>query len=171
MGCCVALTGFIRDCENSIGGIRRAWAACYDEAGKPTVTNDQISAIPNPNIWVEYEFRKQTGSVTQTITRDDTTGSLYYSSDIVLQFTKQETPKRLEINAIASSDTSWIIEDNNGKYWYFGYFYPVTLSDGTAETGTVFDDLNGYNITLNVIENELAYEVTQSAMEAILNPE
>lgn len=175
MGCCRKLSGIIRDCDSNIGGITRAFIACFDSVQKPTVTADQISAIvgatgENPE-WHEYEFRKETGSVTTTITRDDANGSLYYESAIVLQFTKQETSKRLEINAIAVGDIAVIIEDNNGKFWYFGFDYPVTLGDGTAETGTAFADLNGYNITLNDLSKELPYELSAAAIAQLTGDE
>lgn len=170
MGCCLTLSGITRGCESSIGGIRRAWAACADEAGSPTIANDMVSALPNASAWHEYEFEKQTGSFTTTITRSEENNSLFYSSDIVLRFSKQETSKRLEIIAIASSDTHWIIEDNNGKYWYFGQYSGVKLSDGTGETGIAFEDFNGYNITLNDLSNVMPYEVSETAMNAILNP-
>jgi hypothetical protein len=163
-GCCIALTGITRDCDNSVGGIRRAWGACFDDVQSPTVTDGMITAIiGGATAWSLYEFRKETGSATSTFTRDDATGSLYYSTDIVFQFSKLETSKRIEINAIAQSDTAWIIEDNNGRFWYFGYFSPVTLSDGTAETGTAFADFNGYNVTLNDLSRELPYEVSATA--------
>lgn len=167
-GCCVTLSGLIRNCENNIGGIKRAWGACYDEVTAPTVADEMITTIPETAPWKLYEFRKETGSVTTTITRDNANGSLYYSSDIVFQFAKQETVKRIEINAIAQGDTVWIVEDNNGKYWYFGFDFPVNLSDGTAETGTAFADFNGYNITLNDVQKQLPYEIAASAMSGIL---
>lgn len=168
MGCCIAFTGVTKDCGSSIGGIKRAWGACFDNVGKPTIANDMISAIPDTAQWHEFEFRRQTGSVTTTITRDDTNGTLYYESAIVLQFTKQETAKRLEINALAASDTSWIIQDENDNFWYFGFDNPVTLSDGTAETGTAWADFNGYNITLTDVSKLLPYQIEQEAMNEIL---
>lgn len=171
MGCCQALSGIARDCGNSIGGIKRAWAACYDQAQTPTVTGGQITAFPTGIEWHEYEFRRQTGSVTSTITRDDTSGTLYYENAIVLQFLKQETTKRIEINALAQSDTVWAIEDNNDKIWYLGFDFPVSLNEGTAETGTALGDFNGYNITLNDLSRELPYEVTGAAKDSLLNPE
>lgn len=171
MGCCQALTGITRDCENNVGGIRRAWGACFDDVTQPTPVGEQITTIPEPSAWKLYEFRKQTGSVTTTITNDDANGTSFYESAIVLQFAKQETSKRIEIMAIASGDTAWIIEDNNGLFWYFGYDFPVTISDGgTAETGTALADFNGYNITLDDMGRQLPFEVTKSAMEPILNP-
>lgn len=171
MGCCITFQGITRDCTSSIGGIKRAWGACYDEISTPTITDDMISLIPNPQAWKLFEFRNETGSVTTDYQQDDTTGSKYWESTIVFQFTKMETVKRLEINALAQSDTAWIIEDNNGRYWYFGYDDYVILTDGTAETGTARADLNGYNITLLDTSKDLPYEVSDTAMEAIINPE
>lgn len=168
MGCCITLTGIARDCGSSIGGIKRAWGACFDEVGTPTVTAEIITALGSTSGWKEFEFRKQTGSVTQTITNDAAIGSSYVESEIVFQFSKQETPKRIEINAIAQGDTAWIIQDNNDRYWYFGYDNPVNLSAGTAETGTNFADLNGYNITLSDLSKQLAYEVSASAMSSLI---
>lgn len=172
MGCCQTLTGFIRDCDANVGGIKRVWVGCFDNVQTPTVTNEEISAIVIPTEgWAEYEFRKQTGSFTETITTDQAIGSLYYESEIVLQFTKQETEKRIEIKALAVSDIAMIIEDNNGEFHYFGYFRPVTMSTGTIETGTAFADLNGYNLTFNSIENEPHYLLSQTAIDQLLGTE
>lgn len=169
--CCVQLSGIIRNCDNNIGGIKRAWGSCFDEAGIPTIADGMITALGDTTNWHLYEFRKETGSVTTTLTKDDTVGSLYYSSDIVFQFAKQETIKRIEVMAIAQGDTAWIIEDNNGQFWYFGLDFPVTLTDGTAETGTAFADFNGYNLTLNDVQRQLPYEIDPTAMQPIINPE
>lgn len=169
MGCCIALTGISRDCGSNIGGIKRAWGACHDDAGTPTLTSGVITALGSTSGWKEFEFRKQTGSVTQTVTNDLTVGSSYIESEITFQFTQQETSKRIEVDALSKSDTSWIIQDNNDRFWYFGFDYPVNMSAGTAETGTAFGDLNGYNITLSDTSKELAYEVSESAMSSLLS--
>lgn len=168
MGCCITLSGITRDCGSNIGGIKRAWGACHDEAGKPTLSSEMITALGSSNVWKEFEFRKQTGSVTQTITNDLTVGSSYVESEITFQFTQQETAKRIEIEAMAKGDTAWIIQDNNDRFWYFGFDYPVNMSAGTAETGTAFGDLNGYNITLSDTSKELAYEVSGTAMSSLI---
>lgn len=168
MGCCTTLTGIVRDCGSNIGGIKKAWAGCFDEVGKPTITEGKITALGNTTSWKEYEFRKQTGSFTQTMTNDTTTGTSYVESEIVLQFGRQETSKRLEITALSASETAWIIQDNNDRFWYFGYDYGVLLATGTGETGTALGDFNGYNITLNDTSKEFAYEVSSEAMAQLL---
>lgn len=170
MGCCATLTAIAKDCESNIGGIKRAWAACKDEVTTVTVSSsDVITEISPANVWVELEFNKQTSSFTSTFNRDDTAGTRYWETDIALQFNRLSTPKNIAINELVESDIVLIVEDNNGTFWYFGYDYEVTVTDGTAETGTAFSDLNGYNITLNDVSRRLAYEVSEEAMTAIIN--
>lgn len=171
MGCCETFSGIARDCDNGVGGIRRVWIACYDNVTGVTVTNNQISTItttPATGVFKEFQFRKQTGSVTQSWQLGDN-GTGYYEQTITLVFSKWETEKRIEINALAVSDLAVIVEDNNGIYWYFGKDFSVTLGTNEAETGTALGDFNGYTLTLIGTDKELAYEVTASAMTGIIS--
>lgn len=170
MGCICSFTGIPRDCSTSTGGIRRAWIGCYDEVSVTLdITKQKISEITAlADTFKEFVFRKQTGSVTSTVNKDDATGSLFFESEITLQFLKQETAKRIEIASLAVSDVVVIIEDSNGRFWYFGYTNPVNLSTGTAETGTAMGDFNGYNVTLLDQSAVMPYEVEASAMEEIM---
>lgn len=169
MACCVPLAGILRNCDASMGGIKRAWIACYNDVQPPTVTADKITKLNfTAGSFYEYEFKKETGSFTTTINPNDATGAVYYSTDIILQFAKQETAKRKEIAALAVGDLIVIIEDSNGLFWYFGYSYPVTMSAGTGETGTAFADFNGYNITLSDQSIVYPYEIDAAAMSGIL---
>ncbi|MCD8041518.1 MAG: hypothetical protein LUH10_00485 [Tannerellaceae bacterium] len=168
MGCCGLFSGIARDCDANVGGIKRAWIACYDAVTDKIVTNDQISVIKfDEGAFCEFQFRKQTGSVSQSYQLGDN-GTSYYEQTITFVFAKQETEKQIEINALAISDLVVIIEDNNGKFWYFGFDNPVTLSANEAESGTAFGDFNGYTVTLLGTDWQLAYEVTDTAMKSII---
>lgn len=170
MGCCTVLAGILKSCGAAIGGIKSAWIACADDVTGVTVTADQVSAIAaSAGAFKEFQFRKDTGNFTTTINSDTTTGTLNYTTDIVLQFLKQETAKRIEVQALAQSDLAVIVLDSNGTYWYFGDSYPVTLSAGTGETGTALADFNGYNVTLQDVNLHMPYEVTKAAMDTLLN--
>lgn len=162
MGCCKSIGGIARDCDASVGGIRKAWISCYDGV-TATVSDGMITAISGGD-FKAFEFKKQTGSVTQTLQAGDAT---YWEQSITLQFAKQEFAKQMEINTLAVADMVVIILDNNGTYWYFGFDNPVTMSDGTAETGTAFGDFNGYNITLLGTDFQMAYEVKADVMASI----
>lgn len=169
-GCCLSLAGIVRDCEPNVGGIKRVWIACKDQVTTVTISDSMITALAPVNIWHEYEFRPYTGNFTSTFTNDVTIGSTYWENSIVLQFTRLETAKKIEIEMLAQSDVVVIVLDNNGKYWYFGYDNPVYLTEGTAETGTALADFNGYNLTLTSTERYHPFEVTEAAMEPIINP-
>ncbi len=165
MGCCRTFSGIARGCDPSVGGIKKAWIACYDSV-TPTVVDNQITSLTNSGEgFKEFEFKKQTGSVTQSFQAGD---SNYYEQTITLQFARQETAKQIEINALAVGDLVVIIQDNNGKYWYFGFDNPVTMSGNEATTGTAFSDLNGYDITLLGTDFQLAYEVSEAVMASIV---
>lgn len=164
----MSLTGMTRDCDTNVGGIRKAWIACADRIKSTTVVDGVIKTIEaDSGAFHEYEFRKQTGSVTTTFTKDDAAGSFYYESAIVFQFSKMETDKRLEISQLAVSDLVMVILDNNGKYWYFGYDEYVTLTDGTAQTGATFADLNGYTLTFTDFSQDLPYPVAEGVIEKL----
>lgn len=168
MSCCRTLAGLVRGCDKAAGGIKRAWIACYGEVNQPTVVGGEITAITPTNVWHEYEFREETGSVTEVPTISNENGSIFYESSIVLVFNKQETEKRNQVEALGLSDLAIIIEDNNGEYHYFGYDTYVTMTDGSIETGTAWGDFNGYNLTFTSRSKSPHYLITEEAMAPIL---
>lgn len=173
MACCnITLTGINKDCEPSLGGVRRVWMANWcDVEGNVVVTDDVITSLP-ADIWHLYEFRKNTASLTSTINKDDTTGVIYVSSSLVLQLAGLDTAKRIEVVNMVKGELAVIAEDANGKFWYLGYDTPAEIADGsTAETGQAKADFNGYNLTFTDESREIPYEVAESAMEPIISPE
>lgn len=168
--CCnVTLAGFQIDCEGSNGGITNVWIANFCDV-TVTIEDDVVSAISPSSAFHEYGFKRNTGSLTKTLNKDDTTGSMYWSNELVLQFLKMETAKRIEIAALSVGQLSIIVKDANGKYWYLGAYDPVELSDGTGETGTARADFNGYNLTFLEESKFLPFEVPKSVMDEFLNP-
>lgn len=163
--CCTTISGIAQDCLGSIGGIKRVWISCYDGV-KTTVTDNMITAITGGS-FKAFSFRPQTGSLTMNFTKDNTTGTAYSENTLVMQFTRLETAKKIEIDALLIGDVVCIVEDNNGKYWYLGTDNPVNLSEGSGETGTAFTDFNGYNITLIDYSKVHPFEVTQTVIDSI----
>lgn len=164
------LSGIAVGCKDSIGGIKKAWFAPY---GVAVSVEDNVLKIASEGIasFKAYNFRKATGSMTSTLNTSETAGNSF-TTEVTLQFLKQETTKRLEIMGLLMNELVGVIKDGNNKYWYIGYDYPVEGSASTAETGTAMTDLNGYNITITDNSIELPYEITDSAtitaLEAIV---
>lgn len=161
MACNQTLSGLAQDCATSLGGIAEVYIASRDDVTAVTVTEDKVTAITMGSTakFKKYYFRPQTGSMTTNLQVNAQNGTNYWLTDLVLQFTRMETTKRIEISALAVNDMVAIVKDANGVYWYLGYDNPMTASAGTGQTGTARDDGNYYQITLQDASSKPPYEV------------
>lgn len=161
MACNQILGGLAQDCEPSMGGIVEAYAANFADVESVTVEENQITAITmsESKKFKKYFFRPGTSSFTNTLNVDNANGVNYVSSDIVLLFSRMDTPKRIEMAALSLAGLALIVKDANGKYWYFGKSEPVYASAGDGQTGTARGDGNRYSITLQDNSPEWPYEV------------
>lgn len=169
MSCNVTLTGIAYDCGVNLSGIKEVLIANYNSISGITTTSGEISAIDaSAGTFKSYTPAKNTGSLTKTLTKDESTGVKYYTNEAVMQFNKMETAKRVEIAALDGAQLVAIVHDMNDKYWYLGKDNWVSASAVTGQTGAGLDDGNFYTVTLTDTSSELPYEVTSSAVEAVI---
>ena len=100
------------------------------------------------NYFVEFEFRKNTCSATSEMTVNDN-GTHYFTNALNMVLAKQDTGKRLNIEAIASGDCTCIYLDGNNRYWVIGSDQPVNMTTVSATTGTAATDSNQYELVLS----------------------
>ena len=178
MICVQNIKGLCKDCEASRGGIVEVYVANYGDytpLPRMTETGDTgvvseitgFTKVNNEASWYKYEFRKGTGSMTSTLNVDAANGVNYVSTELVLQFSKMETRKRIEMAALAVGELIVIVKDANGKYWFLGYDEAVTASAGSGQTGQAIGDGNFYNITLLDNANTFPFEVLASVVEEL----
>ena len=170
MSCTQTIAGIARDCSPSMGGIKRAWIANYDDVASVTVTTNKITGITmqSSKTFKEFAFRKGTSSFTSTLNVDPANGVSYVSTEINLVFSKMETVKRVEVAALAVGELAMIVEDMNGILWYFGQEEPVVASAGDGQSGVARTDRNGYSITLMDNCSTFPIEATADALEDAL---
>ena len=170
MPCIQTLSGLTRDCSSNMGGIVEALIANFDDVTGVTVSDGIISTISMASSakFKRYSFAKNTGSLTSNYNIDAASGVKYVTTDLLLQFNRMETSKRVEITALALGDLAIIVKDANGKYWYLGKDEPVNASAGDGQTGTARGDANRYTITLQDESQEMPYEVDSSIVEALV---
>ena len=170
MSCVQTLSGLARDCNSNMGGIIEALIAPFDDVTAVTLTDGIITAITmaSSKKFKKYNFNKNTGNLTSTYNIDPASGVRYVTSDLLLQFNRMETTKRVEITALAMSDLAVIVKDANGKYWYLGKDEPVNASAADGQTGTARGDVNRYSITLQDTSLQMPYEVSDSIIEGLL---
>lgn len=170
MPCTQTLSGLAKDCSANMGGIVEVMIANFDDVTNVTVTDDIISAVTMASgaKFKKYSFAKNTGNLTSTYNIDAASGVKYVTSDLLLQFNRMETVKRVEITALALGDLAVIVKDANGKYWYLGKDEPVNASAGDGQTGTARSDANRYTITLQDESLQMPYEVSSSVIDGIV---
>ena len=169
MACNVTLMGIALDCGTNLSGIKAIYLANDASVGNVTVSEEQITAIDaSAGTFYEYIPAKNTGSLTKTLTKNESTGVMYYTNEVVAQFNMMETPKRKELSNIDRGRFKAVVLDSNGKYWFLGYDNYVSASAVTGQTGAGLDDGNFYTLTLTDISTELPYEVQSDAIANII---
>ena len=170
MPCLQTLSGLARDCSSNMGGILEVLIANADDVTGVTLSEGIISTVSMATSakFKRYTFAKNTGSLTSTYTLDPASGVKYVTPELLLQFNRMETQKRVEITALALGDLVCIVKDANGKYWYLGKDEPVNASASDGQTGTARADANRYTITLQDESLEMPYEVDASIVDALV---
>lgn len=162
MACNVTLTGIALDCGTNLSGVKAIYLANDASVGNVTLTEGEISAIDaSAGTFYEYIPAKNTGSLTKTLTKDESTGVMYYTNEAVAQFNKMETAKRKELSNIDRGHFKAVVLDSNGKYWFLGYDNYVSATAVTGQTGAGLDDGNFYTLTLTDISAELPYALSE----------
>lgn len=170
MACNQTLSGLVKDCSPSMGGITEVLLANSEDVSAVTADTGKVTAITMASSakFKKYSFARNTGSMTSKYTIDQASGVKYVTTDLLLQFNRMETAKRVEISALAVNDLVAIVKDANGIYWYLGYDEPVNASAGDGQTGTARGDANRYTITLHDNSKEMPMEVDSTIIAALI---
>lgn len=172
MACLQTLNGIGYSCEPQLAGIKEVYIANDEDVTDASIDIEDMVVdsitMASGKKFVGYKFAKNTGSLTSTLTKNDENGTRYYTNEIALVFNKLEALKHIEIEALAAGYLKVIVLDNNGKYWYVGHDNYVSATAATAETGTSFDDRNGYTTTMSAMSAYLPFEVPSSVVTSII---
>lgn len=171
------LEGILADCNPNLAGVQEAWLGYFGDfdvtisvsQSAHSISTIEAASDAATGKFYHYTFAKQTGSLNSTLTKDEANGTRYYTNTVTLQLSKMEARKHLEIEALSAEQLVAIIKDNNGKYWYVGYDGYLSASEATAQTGQSYDDMNGYNVTMNAMSAYLPFEIDYSKFSSLID--
>jgi hypothetical protein len=131
-----------------------------------------ISAISKANNarFYKYEQLRGVAEAKEEITGSSENGSVFYAQTIELALNKMQASIRNEIKIMATAYMVAVVQDKNGKYWYYGETGTLELLTGTIGTGKALADRNGYNLTLTGQEPNPAQEVNSSVIATLTTP-
>jgi len=153
-----------------MGGVKKVWIGLKKDVTVPQngITDGKITTINVSGSLHEFPFRKGAASMTSNLQKDDTNGTYYWETDLVMNFLRMETRKRLAVMALSQAEAAAVVLDNNDHYWFLGYDEYLSATAGTGETGQAKTDANQYTITLQDSSLELPYEILPSAITGSL---
>jgi len=177
------LSGIDARCDVSFGGIKRILIGNRDlfDIGfsdvhyeVPGTLVKMITKIePKPEYttqspkFVQFLFRRGTGSYTSTVAPDIAIGNSFATTEVTLQFSRAEAGKRLAIQSLINTgDACVIIEDMYGKYLFLGLDQNVIVTNAVMQSGTAQTDLSGFTLTLQDVSLELPFFINAAANEA-----
>ena len=177
MGCLsnFTLTGIKLDCNPVLAGIKRVYLGYNDQltitpdAATQTATIAAKEGATSTAKLYPYDVVANTGGLTSTITKNEQNGTRYYTNTIAMQFTRLEADKHLEVQAMAAEALVAIVETNDGKYWVVGAASYLSATESNVQTGSSFDDLNGYTISLAARSAYLPFEIQYSDFSSLIS--
>lgn len=157
-------------CETFLAGVKRVLLGYKDEFDFEVNKDEQkvtsMTGGADSQIY-QYDIIEDTGGLTSTLTQGGNK-TKYYTHNIALQFNRLEAKKHLEIQAMATEKLFAIVETNDNKNWLVGYDYPISAQDMTAQTGSTFEDLNGYNLTLSTRSAYMPFAIETEKYQSLI---
>lgn len=172
MACNQVLAGIPRDCEGSIGGVKRILFINHDQLGEVTIdeTTGVVTAITTEDTakFKEFFAKKGTASFTTALVVGDGDNRSYQAT-LVMNFGKMTAAKRVEMSALLANELAAIVQDNNGVYWLIGKDVPLQASAGdVGATGAATTDANAYTATLTDMSQILHPTVDATIVDALV---
>ncbi len=167
--CDFITSGVTETCDNNSGGIKNIW---IDQLCDVSIADSSPSGYkePTPQTGKYYKFAFKHGVSTfgEKKAGDEANGSEYYIQTVTLKLNRREKSKREKIALLGNyRRLSIIVQDMNDKYWLIGEKTGAVLKENDAPSGTARNDHNGYVLTLEAEETEMAYEVTAAFIAAL----
>ena len=159
---CNLTSGIQLSCRDNVGGVATAYITDFTNIASITKnTSDTITQISGSGTFYEFQLIRTSSQYTETVNASLENGTVFYKQELVTYFAKLSQDKRNILKTLAQSPRlAVVIVDNNGDSFYLGETYGMFVSAGTSVTGKALGDANGYNITLQALEqnpmNQLA---------------
>ena len=175
MSDCIINSGLPRGCRDNAGGLYTFYVANYPSGTTVSsefltkdvegiVTDFTGSTVSTPIEFYEFTPNKNSGAFTEEYAVSLENGTHGYTQKVEAMFAKMDQAKQTLVDNLASGNFLLVAKDKNGKLFLAGENDAVVLAAGSAGSGKVLGDLNGYTLTLQAEEGKPAPEVNPDAI-------
>ena len=172
MSNCALTQDYNIGCDVGTGGVKECYFIELDNIGSLTESSGTITTITKltGKVFRKYQLVQETALFEETIAGNIQNGTISYAQKGTIILNKQQVAVRNEIMLLAKNRLVAIAADNNGTYRLFGRVFGMRLLDGTASSGTTWEDRNGYSLNLTGKETELAPFVDPAIISTLQTP-
>ena len=168
---CSITAGISKGCRDNAGGIVEVYLANFPTGYTAnewySETTGTISAISGASFY-KYIPNKNSSNWVENIQSTVENGTIGYEIVLTMVFAKNDVDKRNSIKILGQANMVAIVRDKNERYWLLGPQNGLELTGGNSGSGTMLNDLNGWNITLGGTEPQPAMEVSSSIIDALV---
>ena len=166
---CILSSDFTLPCRRSMGGIQKVFITELGNTTTLTVASGVATTftLAGSKKFFTYNLTMGGSSATATIGGDRAVGSRFFTHLVQIQLPKFETAIRNEIAVLGQVTSQIIVLDSNGKYFLYGGYRGLEISEGSGQTGTASADLSGFNISFSGDELDFPIEVPSALMAAL----
>jgi hypothetical protein len=167
---CNLTAGFAEACRTS-GGVE--WAAIFQRKNLNTltVTNGEATALTLANTTQAFAFEIDPEvSNFQDVLTGNEHRSLFSAQTVTMILLNNKKATRNLVMQLAKDDVVIVFRQTNGDYKVLGLDYGLRLITGTNDSGTTMADRNGYELSFQRNNKELAVDIAGSLVATLLVP-
>ena len=167
---CALTQGYNLDCRLNYGGVKEIYVIEFDNVSAITEAAGVITGITkvSTKVFKKYSLVAHTAEGSESFAGSREMGTLSNKQTIKFPINKMTTAVRNELKLLAQNRLIFVFVDENGTGWMYGRGYGLTLTIGDIKTGKVLADRNGYELTFEGDEKDLANEVDSTTLATLL---
>jgi hypothetical protein len=162
---CAITSGYTLDCKDAIGGIKAAYFGDVNPSDATYAVDASGMITGTTGIqFYEYELLPQgKNSMTETVNSNAEVGTLFYSQELNLEFSKLNQSTRNKLAILAKRRSVVIVETHDGTFFLLGQVYGMECTGGSALTGAAMGEFQGYQMKFTGMEKEPMNQIESTA--------
>lgn len=164
---CLLTTGRAEPCKDTLGGLKAAYFIDY-QADAFTIAAGAVTAIAiGVTAAYKYDLRADGNTFAQSTVSDKNTGTTVTTQTINLALKKLDKTTSLEVDLLARARPYIIVQDRNDNYFLAGATEGCDLTGSDINSGGARSDFNGFNLTFEAMEANLAPFLSSAAVTTL----
>lgn len=163
---CVLTQGYNLSCSDSYGGTKSIYIMELENASAITAAAGVITAITKvaTKKFFKYNLVAHTADGSESMKVSREAGTVECDQSVKFPINKMSVAVRNELMLLAKNRLLIVIVDENGSGWLYGKEYGMQVAGVEAKTGVQLADRNGYELSFEGKEKELALSVDAATL-------